>query len=67
MSISNIPFYIYWETYLNFINTNFADLVLTDDAKFLGFIFLNCFLLVCIYFIFKLLKFIILLVKNILF
>lgn len=67
MSISNIPFYIYWETYLNFITTNFPNLVLTDDTKFLGFIFLNCFLLVCIYFIIKILKFIVLLVKNILF
>ena len=43
MSISNIPFYIYWETYLNFITTNFPNLVLTDDAKFLGFVFLKHF------------------------
>lgn len=67
MQINNIPFYIYWETYVQFIETNFPTLILTDDTLFLGFIFLNCFFLVCIYFLVKILKFIILLVKNILF
>lgn len=67
MSINNMPFYIYWETYLSFLATNFPDLVLTDDIKFIGFIILNCMFIVCIYFMVKILKFVLLLIKNIIY
>ena len=40
MSINHIPFYILWETYIDFINVNFPDLLLSDDALFIGFIIL---------------------------
>ena len=40
MNLQHIPFYIYWETYIEFITNNFPDLMLTDDAKFIGFIIL---------------------------
>ncbi|MBQ9072124.1 MAG: hypothetical protein IJY25_03095 [Bacilli bacterium] len=67
MEINHIPFYIYWETYINFITTNFPTLVLTDDALFLGFIILNCFFIFCIYLIIKIVKFVVLLGKNMIF
>jgi len=67
MEINHIPFYIYWETYLEFISTNFPSLVLTDDTLFLGFIILNCFFIFCIYLIIKIIKFVVLLGKNIIF
>ena len=67
MEINHIPFYIYWETYINFISTNFPDLILTDDTLFLGFIILNCFFIFCIYLIIKIIKFVVLLGKNIIF
>lgn len=41
MSINHIPFYISWNTYLNFISTHFTDLELSNDAKFIGFIILQ--------------------------
>ena len=67
MEINHIPFYIYWETYINFISTNFPDLILTDDTLFLGFIILNCFFIFCIYLIIKIIKFVVVLGKNIIF
>ena len=67
MEINHIPFYIYWETYLEFISTNFPSLVLTDDTLFLGFIILNCFFIFCIYLIIKIIKFVVLLGKNIIY
>lgn len=67
MNLQNIPFYIYWEKYIEFINTNFGFLTLSDDAKFLGFIFLNVALLFLIYLLIKIFKFVILLCKNIIF
>lgn len=67
MSINNIPFYIYWETYINFVNTNFSSLVLSDDVLFLGFIILNCFFIYCIVLLVKIIKFVVLLVKNIIY
>lgn len=67
MSINNIPFYIYWETYVNFVNTNFSSLVLSDDVLFLGFIILNCFFIYCIVLLVKIIKFVVLLAKNIIY
>lgn len=67
MEINHIPFYIYWETYLEFISINFPNLILTDDALFLGFIILNCFFIFCIYLIIKIVKFVVLLGKNLIF
>ena len=67
MSINNIPFYIYWETYVNFVNTNFSSLILSDDALFLGFIILNCFFIYCIVLLVKIIKFVVLLAKNIIY
>lgn len=67
MSINNIPFYIYWETYVNFVNTNFSSLILSDDSLFLGFIILNCFFIYCIVLLVKIIKFVVLLVKNIIY
>ena len=67
MEINHIPFYIYWETYINFISTNFPNLVLTDDAKFIGFIILNVAMIFCIYLLIKIIKFVVLLGKNMIF
>lgn len=67
MEINHIPFYIYWETYLEFISINFPNLILTDDALFIGFIILNCFFIFCIYLIIKLIKFVVVLGKNLIF
>jgi len=64
MSINHIPFYIVWDTYLEFVSTNFPDLVLSDDVLFIGFIILNCFMIFCIYLIFKVIKFVVLFIKN---
>lgn len=67
MEINHIPFYIYWETYLEFISVNFPNLILTDDALFLGFIILNIAMIFCIYLLIKIIKFVVLLGKNIIF
>lgn len=67
MSINHIPFYIVWETYLNFVSLNFPGLTISDDALFLGFIVLNCFFIFCIYLVVKIVKFVVLLGKNIIF
>ena len=67
MSINHIPFYIIWETYIDFVNLNFPDLVLSDDVLFIGFIILNCFFIFCIYLIIKIIKFVVLLTKNIIY
>ena len=64
MSINHIPFYIAWETYIEFVSINFPDLVLSDNALFIGFIILNCFMIFCIYLILKVIKFVVLLIKN---
>ena len=64
MSINHIPFYIAWKTYLEFVSVNFPGLNLSDDALFIGFIILNCFMIFCIYLIFKIIKFVVLLIKN---
>lgn len=67
MNLQHIPFYIYWEKYIEFINLNFPDLLLTDDAKFIGFIILNVAMIFCIYLLIKIIKFVVLLCKNIIF
>lgn len=67
MNLQHIPFYIYWETYIEFITNNFPDLILTDDAKFLGFIILNIAMIFCIYLLIKIIKFVVLLCKNTIF
>ena len=59
-----IPFYIDWTSYINWLNTNFASLQLTDSVKFIGFILLNIVLLFLIIEIIRILKFLILLIKN---
>ena len=67
MNLQNIPFYIYWEKYIEFIDNNFAFLSLTDDAKFIGFIILNIAMIFCIYLLIKIVKFVVLLIKNTIF
>lgn len=67
MSLNNIPFYINYEEYLNFISSNFSDLILTDDAIFIGFIILNIAMIFGIYLLIKIIKFVVLLCKNIIF
>lgn len=67
MNLQHIPFYIYWETYIEFITNNFPDLILTDDAKFIGFIILNIAMIFCIYLLIKIIKFVVLLCKNTIF
>jgi len=67
MNLQHIPFYIYWETYIEFITNNFPDLMLTDDAKFIGFIILNIAMIFCIYLLIKIIKFVVLLCKNTIF
>lgn len=67
MNLQHIPFYIYWETYIEFITNNFPDLMLTDDAKFIGFIIMNIAMIFCIYLLIKIIKFVVLLCKNTIF
>lgn len=67
MNLQHIPFYIYWETYIEFITNNFPDLMLTDDAKFIGFIIMNVAMIFCIYLLIKIIKFVVLLCKNTIF
>lgn len=67
MNLQNIPFYIYWDKYIEFINTNFSDLFLTDDAKFIGFIILNIAMIFLIYLLIKIIKFVVILCKNLIF
>ena len=67
MNLQHIPFYIYWEIYIEFITNNFPDLMLTDDAKFIGFIILNVAMIFCIYLLIKIIKFVVLLCKNTIF
>ena len=38
MSLNHIPFYISWNTYINFINTYFIQLELSNDVLFIGYI-----------------------------
>ena len=64
MSISHIPFYITWDIYMEFVTSNFPNLVLSDNALFIGFIILNCFAIFCIYLFIKLIKFVVILGKN---
>lgn len=67
MEINHIPFYILWETYIDFIYVNFPTLVLSDDTLFLGFIILNISMIFCIYILIKIIKFVVLLGKNLIF
>jgi len=67
MEINHIPFYILWETYIDFIYINFPNLTLSDDTLFLGFIILNIAMIFCIYLLIKIIKFVVLLGKNLIF
>lgn len=67
MNINHIPFYIVWETYVEFVNLNFPTLTLSDDSLFLGFIILNIAMIFCIYLLIKIIKFVVLLGKNLIF
>lgn len=67
MSINNMPFYIVWESYLEFVSMNFPALVISDSALFLGFLILNIAFLFFIYFLIKVVKFVVLLGKNLIF
>ena len=67
MNLQNIPFYIYWDKYIEFINTNFSSLILSDDVKFLGFIIVNIAMIFCIYLLIKIVKFVVILVKNLIY
>ncbi|MDO4962604.1 MAG: hypothetical protein Q4E75_00670 [bacterium] len=67
MNINNIPFYIYWNTYLEFLQTNFGFLNLTDDIKFIGFIILNLAFIFILFIVLKIVKFVVLLGKNLIF
>ena len=67
MNLQHIPFYIYWETYVEFVSTNFSNLMLTDDALFIGFIIMNVAMIFCIYLLIKIIKFVVLLCKNTIF
>lgn len=50
----NIPFYISYTDFSNFLIQNFASLQLTDDIKFLSWVIIN---LSFLYFVIELLKF----------
>lgn len=67
MNISHIPFYISYDIYTEFIKTNFSQLVLSDDVLFLGYIILNIAMIFCIYILFKIIKFVVILGKNLIF
>ena len=67
MQINHMPFYVLWETYINFITVNFPTLQLSDNALFIGFILINCFFLIFIYILIKVLKFVVLIIKNVVF
>ena len=67
MNLQNIPFYIYWDKYIEFIDTNFSSLILSDDVKFLGFIIVNIAMIFCIYLLIKIVKFVVILGKNLIY
>ena len=67
MNISHIPFYISYDMYVEFINFNFPTLILTDDTLFLGYIFLNISMIFCIYLLIKIIKFVFILGKNLIY
>lgn len=67
MNISHIPFYIPYQEYLNFIKLNFPTLILSDDTLFLGFIILNISMIFCIFLLIKIIKFVVILGKNLIF
>ena len=67
MNLQHIPFYIYWETYIEFVSNNFSNLVLSDDALFIGFIIINISMIFCLYLLIKIVKFVVLLCKNTIF
>jgi len=64
MNLQQIPFYISYETYTQFIRTNFSQLTLTDDTLFLGYIFVQFLFIFCLYLLVKLIKFFILYIGN---
>lgn len=54
MNLNHIPFYISWNTYIDFINLYFKQLELTNDALFIGYIIIQALYL---YLIIQLIKF----------
>lgn len=64
MNLNQIPFYITYETYTQFISDNFPQLVLTDDALFIGYIIVQLLFIFCLYLLVKLIKFIVLYIGN---
>lgn len=67
MSLNNIPFYVSYDTYVKFIETNFSMLTLTDDAKFIGYILVQLLFIFCLYLLIKIFKFVVLFIINKLF
>lgn len=55
MNFNHIPFYISWEMYIEFINSNFSELIISTDALFITYIILQ---FLYIYLILQLCKFI---------
>ena len=62
--MNNLPFYVSYESYIQFIMNNLPRLELSDDALFIGYLFVQLFFIFCIYLLVKLLKFIILYIGN---
>ncbi len=67
MNLQNIPFYVTWTNYTNFINTHFPTLVIDDSALFLGYLFINVSFIFLLYLMIKLVKFVVVLCKNIIY
>lgn len=67
MSLNNIPFYITYESYIKFIETNFNMLTLTDDAKFIGYILVQILFFICLFLLIKIFKFVVVFIINKLF
>lgn len=62
--MNNLPFYISYDTYIRFIMTKLPVLELSDDALFIGYLFVQLFFIFCLYLLVKILKFIILYISN---
>lgn len=67
MKLFGIPLFVSYEVVDSFILEYFSTLVLSDDIKFITFIFANFLYLFCIYLFCKFCRFVIIFFKNLFF
>lgn len=66
LNLFGIPLYISYDFYLNFLNENFINLILSDDTIYITYIIVNCFYIVFIFFLICILyKFIVTIINKV--